>query len=574
MSQNSRIITVCAAALMALVSPAVMAQDTLSIPTGSVAPAAEDVLKASVTNRDVVAPLAKAANSVPTSVPAVPVEMNVPAVPVAPVVQSPALSVANSASPFPAAEIPAEQVPAPVTVPVLAAAPFSAAAPQVGAYNPRNLVDRIINLRDAVAVGVLTNPDTEAVANNRRATDEELQQAKALYRPSIDMSADTGFESISSDPSGAASNGSDLWRSRASLTLTQLLFDGYGTKYENERQFHRVRSASHRVRESSEYKALDVIESYLDVLRQRELLQIAQENMTRHNDIMGQIIESANAGRITQADVEQTKARVNAAEAQDALVRQSLSSAENKFRRVVGDAPQPDIQVPIAPRELLESSVDQEIKQALTHNATIDIKEADVNVADAERKGAKSSFYPKVEFQAGGSVGRNLDGTEGSSESASALVVANWNLYRGGGDESRVREMTYRFAQTKDDRNSAARAIEQDVRQTWDSMTSAAERAAAFRKQADANGMVVEAYKDQFNLDRRTLLDVLDSQNEWFVSRSNAINNGYLEMFAVYRLLALRSALLPALGVSYPGEADPAYTSRVKGYRVANVKKG
>jgi outer membrane protein, adhesin transport system len=47
-------------------------------------------------------------------------------------------------------------------------------------------------------------------------------------------------------------------------------------------------------------------------------------------------------------------------------------------------------------------------------------------------------------------------------------------------------------------------------------MVSAGERALAFRKQAEANAMVVEAYKDQFNLDRRTLLDVLDAQNEWF----------------------------------------------------------
>lgn len=431
---------------------------------------------------------------------------------------------------------------------------------QVGSYNPR-ASDRITTLRDAVAVGVLTNPETEAVSNNRRATDEELKQAKALYLPSIDMRADTGYESIYSEPDGSVPGHSDLWRSQAGITLTQMLFDGFATKYENQRQYHRVRSASHRVRESAEYKGLDVIEAYLDILRQRELLQISQENLQRHNEIMSQIIESANAGRTTQADVEQTKARVNAAEAQEAAVRESLRNAETNYRRVVGDAPQPDIQVPVPPRNVLEENLEDEVKQVLTHSPTIDIKEADVNVADAEREATKSTFYPKVDFQAGASIGDNLSGVEGRTQDASALVVANWNLYRGGGDVARSRELVYRFAQAKDERNAAARAIEQDVRQTWASMESAGARATAFRKQADANGMVVEAYKDQFNLDRRTLLDVLDSQNEWFVSRSNAINNGYLEMFAVYRLIALRGDLLPTLGVSYPGEANPAFTS-------------
>ncbi len=435
---------------------------------------------------------------------------------------------------------------------------------EVGTYAPRG-TDRIINLRDAVAVGVLTNPATEAVSNNRRATDEELQQAKALYLPSIDMSADGGFQSINSDLRGQAEGHSDLYRSQASLTLTQMLFDGYATKYENERQYHRVRSAAHRVRESAEFSGLSIIEAYLDVLRQRELLAIADENLKMHNDIMSQIVESADAGRTTQADVEQTKARLNAAEAQKAAVEESLKNANTNYRRIVGDDAQPDIQVPTPPRQLIESDVDSEVKQALTHSPTLDTKEADVNVADAERQATKSSFYPKVNFQAGATAGNDLDGDEGNTKSASALVVANWNLYRGGGDEARAREFVYRFAQAKEERNEASRALEQDVRRTWASMISSGERASAFRKQADANGTVVEAYKDQFNLDRRTLLDVLDSQNEWFVSRSNAINNGYLEMFAVYRLLALRGDLLPTLGVSYPREASPEFTSRKKG---------
>lgn len=430
-------------------------------------------------------------------------------------------------------------------------------ATQVGSYNPRG-TDRIVTLRDAVAVGVLTNPETEAVDNNRRATDEELNQAKALYLPSLDLRADTGYESRHSDPHRGFEGGTDVWRSQTSLTLTQMLFDGFSTKYENERQYHRVRSASHRVRETAEFLGVDIIQSYLDVLRQRELLAIAEENLNQHRQIMAQIQESADAGRSTEADVQQTSARLNAAEAQESSVRQSLMDSENAFRRIVGDVPQLDIQVPVAPKQLLSSNVEDEVKLALTHSPTLDIKEADVNVADAEREAAKSSLYPQVDFQASTSMAENLSGVKGRTSSATAMVVADWNLYRGGGDIARTREFVYRFAEAKSDRAATARAIEEDVRQTWSSMNASATRAEVYSKQADANAQVVQAYKDQFNLDRRTLLDVLDSQNEWFVSRSNAINNGYVEMFAVYRLLALRGELLPTLGVAYPKEANPA----------------
>ncbi len=68
--------------------------------------------------------------------------------------------------------------------------------------------------------------------------------------------------------------------------------------------------------------------------------------------------------------------------------------------------------------------------------------------------------------------------------------------------------------------------------------SAAGERAQAFAAQSSANEQVFRAYKDQFDLNRRTLLDVLDSQNELFVARSNAINAQYLQMLAGYRLLA------------------------------------
>lgn len=553
---NQRLLTVCASALLAMTSSYANAQGyNLSNRTSDQLLAAQPGTTPAQT-----AQVAAPAETSPSDLPAAPSAMASPAInDSVPAQAEPATG--NEDVPPVLAEH-AEPQP-PILKPT---APTELAEPvtTVGNYTPTGK-DKIITLRDAVAVGVLTNPDTESVSNNRRATDEELQQAKALYRPSIDFRGDTGFQSINSDADNAPEGHSDLYRSQASLTLTQMLFDGFATKYENERQYHRVRSASHRVRESAEFNGLNIIEAYLDVLRQRELLAIADENLRMHNDIMSQIVESADAGRTTQADVEQTKARLNAAEAQKSAVEESLRNADTNYRRIVGDSAQPDIQIPVPPRQLLEPDVDSEVKQALTHSPTLDTKEADVNVADAERQATKSTFYPKVDFQAGVSAGHDLDGVEGRTQSASALVVASMNLYRGGGDEARSREFVYRFAQAKDERNAAARVLEQDVRTTWASMIASAERAQAFRKQADANGTVVEAYKDQFNLDRRTLLDVLDSQNEWFVSRSNAINNGYLEMFAVYRLLALRGELLPALGVAYPREAAPDFTSRKKG---------
>lgn len=416
-----------------------------------------------------------------------------------------------------------------------------------------------ISLRDAVAVGVATSPETGVVANNRRATDEELRQARALYLPSLDLQANGGYEysNNASTRAGAGSDSEKMMRYQAGLTLTQMLYDGWETKYENQRQMARVLSASHRVREAAELTGLAIVESYLDVMRQREILDLARQNVAAHIDIQKQLEDSAAAGRSTGADLEQVRARVASARAQESSVREALRISEASYINDVGDPPR-DLVMPVVPVDALEASVDEEVKISLHQSPTIDIYEADIKVAHAEFEGSKSAFHPELDLQLNASEARNLSGIKGRDEGASALVVMNWNLYRGGGDTARVREHISREAQSKESRVKAARQIENEVRQTWARMVSSGERAREFAAQADANAEVVKAYKDQFDLDRRTLLDVLDAQNELFVSRTNTVNTEYLEMFAVYRLLALKGELLKTLDVGYPRESDPA----------------
>lgn len=414
-----------------------------------------------------------------------------------------------------------------------------------------------MTLSDAISSGVMTNPEYGVVAATRRATDEELEQAKALYLPSIDFNGDTGYEYTRDTNTEGGIDGDDdetLYRYQYGLTLTQMLFDGWSTKYENQRQKHRIQSSAHRVRETAELVGLAIVESFLEVARQRELLGITRDNVAEHIAIMDLIQEGVDAGRSTQADMEQIKARLASARAQESTVRQQLRIAESNFRREVGDDPR-DLVLPTVPLNSLAANVEEEVKSALSQSPTLDIFESDIQVAYAEYKGTGSTLYPELDLQLSGSQGNNLGGVEGLDRSASALLVANWNLYRGGGDVARVREFTHRYQVAKERRADTARAIEDDVRQTWARMLSAGERAREFSAQAAANAQVVRAYKDQFGLDRRTLLDVLDSQNELFVSRTNAINSEFLEMFSVFRLLGLKGQLLPTLGVAYPRES-------------------
>jgi adhesin transport system outer membrane protein len=418
-----------------------------------------------------------------------------------------------------------------------------------------------LTLEGALQRGLVTNPEYGVVANNRRATDEEFRQAKGLFLPSIDLQASTGLEYT--DDQGTRASGLDE-RTRGiydySATLTQMLFDGFAASNEVDRQEARVRSAAHRVHETSELVGLDIVENYLEVLRQRDLLQIARDNVQEHISMLNEINASVGAGRSTEADIAQAEARLASARANAANVKEALRVAESQYMREIGE--KPDILVmPVLPVEAVSADIDAAVTTAVTQSPTLGIFEADMDVAWEEYEATAAGFYPEIDLQLQGRQNDDLGGVDGNDKSASAQIVANWNIYRGGIDTALRREHVYRHAQAKESRVQAARDLEDDVRQTWAAMVSAGERANEFAAQAMANERVVAAYKDQFELDRRTLLDVLDSQNELFVSRSNAVNAEYLEMLAVYRLLALQGKLLPTLGVNVPAEASAQMVS-------------
>lgn len=430
-----------------------------------------------------------------------------------------------------------------------AAAPPPVPPPAVAKPKPD---DGTVTLRDAVAQGIRTNPQIDVVGSNLRASQEVLGQAHSLYLPSVDASADSGYANNSTPSTRAAGTNNDfLWRSTAGVTLTQLLFDGWGTYYENLSQKARVLSATHRVREASELTALAIVESYLDVLRQRELVQLTEDNVKRHEDFLTQINGSTSNGITTDADVKQVVARLENARAARVSAMEALRVAEANYIR---DTAQPVRRfiIPAKPAGVLAADVDKEIRISLAQSPTLAIFRADQEAAWQESEKSQSAFYPTVNLQLNGGAGNNLGGERGNTNDSSALVVAKWNLYRGGGDDARRNEAAHRQSQARAESIKGARALENDIRQTWARMVSAGERYVQYNSQADANETLVGAYKQQFDLARRTLLDVLDAQNETLASRSGAVNARYVELLAIYRLLALRGELLKQLDVNPP----------------------
>jgi adhesin transport system outer membrane protein len=414
-----------------------------------------------------------------------------------------------------------------------------------------------LTLEEAVGLAIQTNPRVGVVSSDRLAVGRELRQARALYLPQIDLRAAAGPEYT--DNSTTLARGKDdgdvRFRKEASLTLSQLLFDGFYADSEVDRQHARVSSAAARVAETAEFVALDGVEAYLEVLRHRERVTIAEENVQTHRNMLDTVRRRASAGGGSIGDVRQAETRLASAQSALIVTQGDLRDAEALFIRVVGQAPD-TLTRPALPSGTVPPTVDEVIAQAVAHSPTIAISRADAATSEALVVQQESSLYPDLRLELLGGVRDDADGETTTDYTASALIVMRWNLYRGGADDARIREFKYRLEEARAQVQATQRDVEEEVRRSWNAVMVAHANVGVLTQELQAAEQTRTVYSQQFDLGQRSLIDLLDSDNDVYRSRDNLTTAQYAELFASYRLLASAGLLVQDLGVALPSTAQ------------------
>ena len=434
---------------------------------------------------------------------------------------------------------------------------LTAPAVAVGAWLALGAAASGQTLTDSVTKAVVDHPRVGVVANNRLAVESELRRARGLYYPQVDFRAAVGPEWTNNTSTRAAHGDREfsLVQKDTQLTIQQRVFDGLEADSEVTRQKARTESAARRVRETSEFVGLDAVEAHVDVVRQRKLVTLAENNVQVHRSLLARIRQRVAGGAGTVADVAQTQSRLDQAMATLAENRGGLAQAEARYISIVGGAPG-QLADPPFPSSAVPSDVETGVANAKAKNPTVSITESDIRVADAQVKVADSAFYPKFNLEMTASRAYNVDGTIGKATQYNALLVMRWNLYRGGADLENRRQALGALAQAKSQRMVALRGSEEETRKSFAQLQSATLRAESLRSAVSLNRDVRDAYVRQFEVGQRSLLDVLDSENELFLSQSRLTSVESERTFAGYRILAVAGELLPYLGVAMAPEAD------------------
>jgi adhesin transport system outer membrane protein len=423
-----------------------------------------------------------------------------------------------------------------------------------------------LTLQEAVGLVISTNPEVGVTVKDRRAIDFELRQARALYYPQIDVRLDAGINFSESETTDVANDrtnqgvhdhGRWLYGQRdAQVTLQQRIFDGFETDSEVERQKSRIESAGHRIQDQGQVSALDATQSYLDVMRHTERVTNAEANVAAHEDTLGLVQRRAELGGGNVADVRQAEARLATARTNLEEIQGDLRDARAVFQRVVGVEPQ-DLEPVVLDGAMIAATEEESVARALQTNPKILLAQADVDVAGHEIDKEAAPLYPRLDLEVIGNNNRHNNGKEDTTYSATFLLVARYNLYRGGADLARVREFKWRKAEAQERLRVEERGVAEDVRLSWSARDTQRNSVATLQDQVEANQNTRDVYAQQFDIGQRSLLDLLDATNELFLSKNDLITAQYEELFANYRILASQGELVQAMGVAFPKEATP-----------------
>ncbi|MFZ3500680.1 TolC family outer membrane protein [Vibrio harveyi] len=406
-------------------------------------------------------------------------------------------------------------------------------------------------LEQAVENTLISNPDIKSAFNEFVSKRYVNEASSGAYLPSVDLDAGVGYEGI--NPAESNRKSTDLTRKEATITLTQLIWDGSATLNDIDRTAADAESVRYQLLADAQDKALEVAKVYLDAVKAYEVLTLSENNLKVHKKIYQDIKKRVDSGIGSTADLTQVEARLAKAHGNLVAAQNNLFDTHTIFTRLVGQAPQGLI-FPRADQNFIPYTVDDAIDLAFNSHPVIKISKADVDSAKFQYKQSKGNYYPTVSVEASQTWRDDAAGVEGNSDETTAMLRMRYNLYNGGSDSANAESFAYQLNKAKDLRERAYRNVEEGLRLSWSALDLTQQQKQFLSEHVDSASETVIAYEKQYRIGQRTLLDLLNTENELFEARKDYLDAKYAEQYAKYRVMNATGQLLNALRVDVPTE--------------------
>ena len=403
----------------------------------------------------------------------------------------------------------------------------------------------VSGLKEAITQGVMISPRVNADWYNFAARGYAEQGARGSYYPSVDLSSRIGRE----DRDTPLIDIGDFGYDATQFSITQMLFDGFATRDEVARLGYDKLSQYYNFKRASEEVALEVAVTYLDTVKYQRLVDFARANLQVHRSIHAQIAERAGGGVSQGVDLDQAVARVGLAETNLVIEVANLNDVLNRFQRLVGAYPGANLAVPAVPEGEIPELRGAALEIAYQRSPVINSAIENLRAAQEALNLTNAPMMPRFDLRYRNEVAHDTDSIDGRFSTEAVELVMTYNLFRGGADSARKREYYNLYNAAIEERKQACLNVRQEISNNFNELAALREQVVLTEVSRKAQNATRKAYRDQFDRGRRSLLDLLDSQNEYFDAERSNINAIVDEVASQARTLANMGLLLASLEV-------------------------
>jgi len=422
-----------------------------------------------------------------------------------------------------------------------------------------------LELKSAVETAMQTNPEINQAVENKTAIEFEREQAQRLFLPRVSVEGSVGIRRLENGTRralGIADN--ELYPAEAGLRIEQTLFDGGVKRFEVKRQAARTDGAAFRVEERSQFIALQVTRQYLDYLLQQRIVAASEDNIDFHSKLVTDLREGVAKGSLSIADQQQAEERNQSARARLTEANLDLVNTAASFRTLTGLDLVDGASLPPSLANSIPATLEEALAVARDRNPRVREANADLDAAHAMVSKAKAEQMPTLSLEGNARIGDDIDGFRGETNDLQAGVVMRWDIFNGGAKKSKVQEMYRREREARFRLDQTIREAEEDVRIAWNTWDAQGKLVKELEEQSRVSDELLRSYRAQFNVGRRSLLDVLDAQNTRYNVQVRTETAKFAQFYAEFKLLAALNSLLSAMEVAPPAAATANARERFK----------
>jgi outer membrane protein len=397
-------------------------------------------------------------------------------------------------------------------------------------------------LRSALAAAYMTNPTLNAERAKLRAIDEEASQARSNFRPSISADLDTGYlkpkpNPVDGTPASTGGLGGTSHPAGYDITISKTLFRGFRTLNAIRQADADIQSGRENLRSVEQLTLLDASTSYMDVVRDRAIVRLREGNVRVLTEQLKATEDRFEVGEVTKTDVAQAEARLSGSDSQLSLAQSNLKTSRASYQRVIGH-PASNVVEPSSIEFLLPHALPSALSTAEVENPTL---QSAIHAEEASRyaiKQIRGEMLPEISVEATYSDTLDPSVALDRIEETTLFGRIRVPLYSKGEPSSRVRaavEINRQRKQEVDEARAEAVAV---VIASWGRLVASRAQIISDQSQVRANKIALNGVKEEEKVGQRTILDVLDAEQEFLDSSVTLVTTKRDKVVASFILLS------------------------------------